>query len=38
LKSYEHLGVAGETWAVPVFLGNGLIVRDATGLATLHAR
>lgn len=34
-KRYEVANA--ETWAMPVFLGNALLVRDATGLALLEA-
>ena len=32
-KKYDNLAGAGETWAVPVFAGRDVIVRDAGGLS-----
>ena len=32
-KKYENLAGAGETWAVPVFAGRDVIVRDAGGVS-----
>ena len=32
-KQYDNLAGAGETWAVPVFAGRDVIVRDAGGLS-----
>jgi outer membrane protein assembly factor BamB len=36
-KKYELAG-SSETWALPVFIGGDLIVKDATGLARLAAK
>ena len=36
-KKYELAG-SSETWALPVFVGGDLIVKDATGLARLAAK
>ena len=32
-KAYDNLGAAGETWAVPVFVGTDVIIRDAAGVS-----
>lgn len=32
-KTYDNLAGAGETWAVPVFAGRDVIVRDAGGVS-----
>jgi hypothetical protein len=32
-KKYENLAGAGETWAVPIFSGRDVIVRDAGGVS-----
>jgi outer membrane protein assembly factor BamB len=32
-KTYENLAAAGETWAVPVFAGRDVIIRDAGGVS-----
>jgi outer membrane protein assembly factor BamB len=32
-KKYENLAAAGETWAVPIFAGRDVIVRDAGGVS-----
>lgn len=32
-KTYDNLGAAGETWAVPVLMGSDVIVRDASGVS-----
>jgi outer membrane protein assembly factor BamB len=36
-KKYDNLAGAGETWAVPVFAGRDVIVRDAGGVSRFSA-